>query len=44
MQPDELVTEINRIFGEKDATILISAIRQDELVWNALQDSSMVLK
>jgi tetratricopeptide (TPR) repeat protein len=38
MQPDELVTEVNRIFGEEDASILIAAIRQDDLVWNALQD------
>ena len=41
MQPDELVTEINRIFGEEDASILVGAIRQDDLVWNALQDPSL---
>ncbi|MEI8132587.1 MAG: tetratricopeptide repeat protein, partial [Leptolinea sp.] len=41
MQPDELVTEINRIFGEEDASILVAAIRQDDLVWAALQEPTL---
>ncbi|HEX7556592.1 MAG TPA: hypothetical protein VF338_08205, partial [Leptolinea sp.] len=41
MQPDELVTEIKRVFGEEDASVIIGALHQDELVWNAIQDPSL---
>lgn len=41
MQPEELVSEINRIFGEQNASIVVSSIRQDNLVWTALQDATL---
>jgi tetratricopeptide (TPR) repeat protein len=43
MQPADLVTKINRIFGEEDAALLISALRQDALVWNAIQDETLAV-
>ncbi len=44
MQPVDFVTSIKQVFSEHDATILISALRQDDLVWNALQDTSLSMK
>ncbi len=41
MQPVDLVTNINKLFSENDATVLVAALRQDELVWNAVQDKSL---
>lgn len=44
MQPADLVTKINQLFTEKDASQLIAALRQDELVWEALQDELLSVK
>lgn len=44
MQPADLVTKINQIFGEKEAALLIAALRQDALVWDAIQDETLAVK
>ncbi len=44
MQPADLVTKINQIFTEKDAAQLIAALRQDEHVWQAIQDETLAVK
>jgi tetratricopeptide (TPR) repeat protein len=44
MQPADMVTTINRLFSETDAVLLIAALRQDEMVWNALQDAAVAAK
>jgi len=44
MQPADIVTIVNRLFGEVEAVLLISALRHDELVWNAVQDSALVVQ
>lgn len=41
MQPADLVSRINRLFGEDEAAIVIAALRQDELVWNAIQNETL---
>jgi len=44
MQPADMVSTINRLFGEKDAAVVTAALRQDELVWNAVQEASLAVK
>ena len=41
MQPADMVSTINRLFSETESILLISALRQDELVWSALQNSTL---
>lgn len=44
MQSVDIVTSIKQVFSEQDTTVLISALRQDEHVWNALQDTDLLMK
>jgi len=44
MQPADMVTTINRLFGEAESIMLIAALRQDEMVWTAIQDASLAAK
>ncbi len=43
MQPVDIVSSINQVFSENDATTIIAALRQDELVWNAVQDATLAV-